>query len=94
MAFFGAVVGFLLPETMGATLPQTMEEGENFGRDQSLWDFPCCPSRRRRRQQETATTKTAETAAIKKPATPVPSVTSIVEMSQPTVIERNHRRID
>ena len=89
MAFFGAVVGFLLPETMGATLPQTMEEGENFGRDQSLWDFPCCPSRRRRHQAET--NKTPE-VPIKKTANT--AMTSIVELSQPKIMENNHKTID
>ena len=38
----GAVVGLLLPETLGAILPETIEDGENFGKDQSFWDFPCC----------------------------------------------------
>ena len=42
MALIGAVVGLLLPETLGAILPETIEDGENFGKDQSFWDFPCC----------------------------------------------------
>jgi MFS family permease len=86
LALFGAVVGFLLPETMGATLPQTMEEGENFGRDQSLWDFPCC--RRRRRQQKTTDSNN------KTPQVLTATVTNIVESSQPTILQLNHKRID
>ena len=47
MALVGAVVGLMLPETLGAILPETIEDGENFGKDQSFWDFPCCPRRSR-----------------------------------------------
>ncbi|XP_057381734.1 organic cation transporter protein-like [Daphnia carinata] len=42
LALIGAVVGLMLPETLGAVLPETIEDGENFGKDQSFWDFPCC----------------------------------------------------
>lgn len=42
LALIGAVVGLMLPETLGAILPETIEDGENFGKDQSFWDFPCC----------------------------------------------------
>jgi len=48
LALIGGVVGLMLPETLGAILPETIEDGENFGKDQSFWQFPCCgqPSRR------------------------------------------------
>ena len=47
LALIGGVVGLMLPETLGAILPETIEDGENFGKDQSFWQFPCCgqPSR-------------------------------------------------
>lgn len=35
-----------LPETLGQDLPQTIEDGENIGRDQKFFDFPCCGARR------------------------------------------------
>lgn len=40
-------MALMLPETLGAILPDTIEDGENFGKDQSFWDFPCCTNRRR-----------------------------------------------
>lgn len=42
LAVVGSLVGLMLPETLGAILPETMEDGENFGKDQSFWEFPCC----------------------------------------------------
>ncbi|XP_032796189.2 organic cation transporter protein [Daphnia magna] len=42
LALIGAIVGLMLPETLGAVLPETIEDGENFGKDQTFWDFPCC----------------------------------------------------
>jgi hypothetical protein len=42
LALIGAVTGLLLPETMSETLPETMEDGEMFGKDQRFWDFPFC----------------------------------------------------
>ena len=31
----------LLPETQGLEMPQTLEEGENFGKNQKFWYIPC-----------------------------------------------------
>lgn len=45
----GLVGGFCclyLPETLGCDLPQTIEDGENIGRDQKFMDFPCCGNRK------------------------------------------------
>ncbi|XP_044736248.1 organic cation transporter protein-like [Chrysoperla carnea] len=39
----GGVLCLCLPETLDQDLPQTLQDGENFGRDQKFWDFPCCP---------------------------------------------------
>ncbi|CAK1546443.1 unnamed protein product [Leptosia nina] len=30
-----------LPESMGKDMPQTIQDGEDYGRDQRFWDFPC-----------------------------------------------------
>lgn len=40
LALLGSVVLFLLPETVGTAMPQTIEDGERFGRDQGLWLCP------------------------------------------------------
>lgn len=44
LGIIGIISGCLsifLPETLGQELPQTLMDGENFGIDQKLWDFPC-----------------------------------------------------
>lgn len=42
----GGVVGLRLPETLFRKLPQTMEEGEEFGKDFGVKEcFQCCPPR-------------------------------------------------
>jgi len=52
-SLLAATVVLFLPETLGRDLPQTLRQGEEFGKDQSFWTLPCCDrsrsSNRRRR---------------------------------------------
>lgn len=42
ISMVGGITGLRLPETLHQRLPQTIEEGENFGKDWSWWS--CCGS--------------------------------------------------
>lgn len=45
LGILGIIGGFLslfLPETLNHELPQSLSDGEEFGRGQGMWDFPCC----------------------------------------------------
>ena len=48
-AWAAALLGTFMPETKGARLPQSVEESEDFGAGQSLWQEMGRTKRRRRR---------------------------------------------
>ncbi|XP_039752594.1 organic cation transporter protein-like [Pararge aegeria] len=53
----GGFLCLLLPETMDTEMPQTLADGENFGKDQTFWDMPCFP----RKKNETSIPETYNT---------------------------------
>lgn len=49
LGVIGIIGGFLclfLPETLNKELPQTLDDGEQFGLNQGFWDFPWCNQKR------------------------------------------------
>lgn len=49
----GGLFCLYLPESLNCELPQTMEDGEEFGKEQKFWSFPCC-GRYRLNKEETS----------------------------------------
>ncbi|XP_045457822.1 carcinine transporter-like [Melitaea cinxia] len=42
IGIFGGCLCLFLPESMGKDMPQTIQDGEQYGLDQRFWDFPFC----------------------------------------------------
>jgi hypothetical protein len=55
--FIVSAIGIFLPETAGEPLPNTLDEGEKFGREQKFWSMPLVDmikAKRRRGDDEIA----------------------------------------
>ncbi|XP_075168893.1 carcinine transporter-like [Haematobia irritans] len=41
LGILGGLLCLLLPETVDRVLPQTLQDGEEFGKNQRMWEIPC-----------------------------------------------------
>lgn len=44
LSFVDAFLTLALPETLNQDLPESLQEGNDFGREQSFWWIPCISS--------------------------------------------------
>ncbi|XP_041970556.1 carcinine transporter-like [Aricia agestis] len=42
LGILGGCCCLFLPESLGKDMPQTIQDGEDYGRDQKFWNMPCC----------------------------------------------------
>ncbi|PZC70816.1 hypothetical protein B5X24_HaOG214833 [Helicoverpa armigera] len=52
LGIFGGSLCLFLPESMGKEMPQTIQDGEEYGLDQKFWDFPCCNRKKNKKVTE------------------------------------------
>ncbi|KAJ8707785.1 hypothetical protein PYW07_011462 [Mythimna separata] len=52
LGIFGGCLCLFLPESMGKEMPQTIQDGEEYGLDQKFWDFPCCNRKKNKTPKE------------------------------------------
>ncbi|KAL7293635.1 hypothetical protein TKK_0012717 [Trichogramma kaykai] len=51
LSLIDAALTLTLPETLDQELPETLEEGNSFGKEQSFWWFPCIKSSQEKRKK-------------------------------------------
>ncbi|CAH0404422.1 unnamed protein product [Chilo suppressalis] len=52
LGILGGSLCLFLPESMGKAMPQTIQDGEDFGRGQRFWNMPCCGAGRKNSESE------------------------------------------
>lgn len=52
LGIFGGCLALFLPESMGKDMPQTIQDGEDYGKDQTFWDFPCLSRKKKTAEDE------------------------------------------
>ncbi|KAM3955408.1 carcinine transporter [Aphomia sociella] len=51
LGIFGGCLSLFLPESTGNAMPQTIQNGEDYGRNQTFWQMPCCQKTESKEEQ-------------------------------------------